>query len=137
MDVEMAEIKKNNTYRLVPPTDAGDRKIVGCKWVFDKQRNDDGSLKRYKARLCAKGFTQVKGIDYEETFAPVVKSTVLKMFFAIAAIMDWTVEQGDIKCAFTTSALTIRIFMKQPQYYVDPTNPHHLWELEVGNVQLP
>ena len=70
------------TWELVP-LPAG-RKVVRCKWVFKKKRNSDGTVSRYKARLCAKGFTQQYGMDYLDTFSPIVSFTTLRLLFQLA-----------------------------------------------------
>lgn len=67
----MASLKKNETWNLepLPPN----RQAIDCKWVYKIKRKPNGSIDRYKVRLCAKGFLQKEGIDYKETFAPVVR----------------------------------------------------------------
>ena len=71
MNEELDEIEKNNTWELVPwPKD---KNVIGTKWVFRKKLNEDGQVTRNNARLVCKGYAQVEGIDFDETFAPVVK----------------------------------------------------------------
>ena len=71
MEAEMCSLQDNNVWELVELPK--DRKPVGSKWVFKVKTNEDGEVNRYKARLVAQGFTQVKGADYDETFCPVVR----------------------------------------------------------------
>ena len=71
MDDEFAVLQRQSTWSLVPSSPS--QNVVGCKWVFKLKRNSDGSINKYKARLVAKGFHQQYGIDFEETFYPVVK----------------------------------------------------------------
>ena len=70
------------------------RKVVGCKWVFKIKRGPDGE---YKARLIAKGFTQVEDVDYDETFAPVTKFSTICTLLALAAANDLEIHQMDVK----------------------------------------
>ena len=82
MNAEFAALLKNQTWALIPPYTA--RNVIGCKWVFRVKRKADCSCERYKARLVVKGFHQMPGIDFRETFSPVIKPTTIKTVLAIA-----------------------------------------------------
>ena len=87
---------------------------VTSKWVFTVKYNIDGSIERYKARLVARGFTQIYGQDFEETFAPTIRIDSLRMLMAIMAVEDMEAEQVDVNNAFTESKLRETIYMKPP-----------------------
>jgi histone deacetylase 1/2 len=75
MESEHQALLRNKTWHLVPPPKG--RNIIGCKWVYKVKRRADGNIDRYKAWLVVKGFKQHYGIDYEDTFSPVVKAATI------------------------------------------------------------
>lgn len=77
MDSEFAALVKNKTWHLVPPSPSYN--VVGNKWIFWIKRNVNGSVQQYKARLVAKGFHQSPGVDFFETFSPVVKASTIRI----------------------------------------------------------
>jgi len=121
MEEEIASLKKNKTWNLepLPPN----RQAIDCKWVYKIKCKPDGSIDRYKARLCAKGFLQKEGIDYKETFAPVVRYDSVRVLLALATIYDLDIKQFDVKTAFLYGELLEEVFMKQPEGFIsdDPS----------------
>ena len=83
MRAEIGALEKNGTWTLVPTP--RHKTPLGSKWVYKIKRKSDGSIERYKARLVIFGNHQVEGIDYNETFAPVVKLTTVRTLLAVAA----------------------------------------------------
>ena len=127
MDEEYKALIDNQIFQLavLPPN----RKAIGCKWVFKLKLNADGSIEKYKARLVAKGFSQKEGIDFSETFAPVVKFVTIRCILAISASLDFELQQMDVKAAFLHGDLEEEIYMKQPEGYEDKSRPNDVWKL--------
>lgn len=98
MQEEINSLNKHETWTLTPAPP--DRKIVDCKWVYKIKRRSDGKIERFKARLCAKGYSQNAGIDYTETFSPVIRYDSIRILLALATIYDMEILQFDIKTAF-------------------------------------
>lgn len=115
MDEEIQALQENGTWTLV--TLPKGRKAIGSKWVFKTKLNKDGMVERYKARFCAKGFSQKEGIDYNETFAPVLKYKSLRIVLAIAAVKDYELNQMDVQTAFLNATIKEEVYMKQPEGY--------------------
>ncbi|KAJ0491830.1 putative RNA-directed DNA polymerase [Helianthus annuus] len=127
MQTEFEALKRNQTWTLVPPDNAPN--LVGCKWVYRTKFKPDGSVDRLKARLVAKGFHQRPGLDYVETFSPVVKPATLRLILAIATSYNWPLRQLDINNAFLQGTLTESVYMSQPPGFVDPSYPTHVCKL--------
>jgi hypothetical protein len=105
---ELESLQKRNVYELVklPPG----RKAIKNRWVFDIK--SDG---RKRARLVAKGFSQVEGLDYDEIFSPVVRFESVRLLFALAALENWHMTALDVKTAFLYGQLDEEIYMEQPE----------------------
>ena len=89
---------KNHTWELVdlPPGS----KPLGCKWIFKRNMKTDGSIDKYKARLVAKGYKQKEGLDYFDTYSPVMRMTSICMLIAIATLHNLEMHQMDVKNSF-------------------------------------
>lgn len=115
MNEEIQAMHTNHSWDIVPRPH--NKNVVSCKWVYKIKYRSDGSVERFKARLVARGFTQQHGIDYEETFSPVVKITTVRIVLHIALNYDWPLYQLDVKNAFLHGELKEEVFMEQPQGY--------------------
>ena len=90
------------------------KKVVGSKWVYCEKHGPDGKIQKYKARIVTQGFTQVKGIDFNETFAPVAKLLSLRTILALTAELNLEVHQMDIKSTYLNRKLKEEIYMEPP-----------------------
>ena len=127
-DSEYNSLIENKTWELVelPPG----RKAVGCKWVFKLKHAGDGTVERFKARLVAKGYAQKYGIDYDETFSPVVRFSSIRFLLAFAVQNDLLIHQMDVETAFLNGKLDEEIYMQQPEGYVKPGEEHLVCKLQ-------
>ncbi|KAJ9549163.1 hypothetical protein OSB04_021706 [Centaurea solstitialis] len=127
MDAEMTAILSNYTWDLVPkPSDAN---IVGNRWLFRHKFDSNGRLERYKARLVAQGFSQQPGLDFDDTFSPVVKPATIRTVLSISISRNWPIHQLDVKNAFLHGDLTETVYMRQPPGYVNSSFPEHVCRL--------
>ena len=108
MQEEFSMIEKNKTWELVnrPPN----RKIIGVRWVFKTKLSPDGSINKFKARLVVKGYAQVFGVDYSETFALVARLDTVRLLLALAAQRSWKVYHLDVKYSFLNGDFARRNF---------------------------
>jgi hypothetical protein len=116
MDKEMDSLHMNDVWDLVKLPK--DREAVGSKWVFKLKVFPDGLVERHKARLVAQGFSQKQGLDYDETFSPVVRFESLRTVIALAVQNSLKMHQKDVTTAFLNGELQEEVYMKQPEGYV-------------------
>nr|GEW36298.1 hypothetical protein [Tanacetum cinerariifolium] len=128
MNVERQSMKDNDVCVLVelPPN----ARTVGSKWFFKKKTNMDGAIYIFKAHLVATGFTQTYGVDYEETFSPVVDIRAIRILIVIAAYYDYEIWQMGVKTAFLNGHLFEEVYMEQPEGFVNPKYPNHVCKLK-------
>uniref|UniRef100_A0A8R7TXD8 Reverse transcriptase Ty1/copia-type domain-containing protein n=1 Tax=Triticum urartu TaxID=4572 RepID=A0A8R7TXD8_TRIUA len=124
---EYNALLKNDTWSLVSrPAGAN---VVSGKWIFWHKFNTDGSLARYKARWVLRGFTQQAGVDYGETFSPVVKPATVRVVLSLATSGSWPIHQLDVKNAFLHGHLTETVYNMQPAGFVDAARPRDVCRL--------
>jgi hypothetical protein len=97
--------------------------------VFCHKLNPDASLDRYKARWVLRGFSQAPGIDFNETFSPVVKPAMICVILSLTLSLNWSVRQLDVKNAFLHGMLSKVVYYRQPTGFIDPTRPEHVYHL--------
>jgi hypothetical protein len=111
MQEEMSSMDKNNVWELVDLLLG--RKTIGNKWVLKVKHKADGLIDRYKLRLVAKGYTHQEGIDYEDTFSPVMRFSSIRLILSIVAKLDLELFQMDVTTAFLNGELYEEIYMAQ------------------------
>ena len=87
--------------------------VVTSKWIYKINHAADGSIEKYKARFVARGFSQKEGIDYEETFAPVVRYTSITSVLSLVAMMKWKIHQMDVKTTFSNGVVEQEVYVEQ------------------------
>lgn len=127
MEAEFDAMIKNKTCTLV--SFQGQKNIIDSKWVFKTKYKADVTIKRRKARLVAKGFQQTPGLDFDETFSPVIKASTVGVILSIAVQYNWEIRRMDINNAFLNGDLKETVFMRQPEGFVDDTRPQHVCRL--------
>jgi len=105
-------------YEIVPQPKGC--KVIGSKWVFWIKRGPDGSVQKYKACVVAQGFTQIEGLDYDETFTPVAKFPSFHTVLALATHLNLELHQMDVKAAYLNGKLKEEIFMEPPPGFDTP-----------------
>ena len=113
MNSEMDSLHDNDVWDSVELPKG--QKLVGSKWVFKLKRNEDGSFERCKARLVAQGYSQEKGLDYDEIFSPIVRSESICFVIALASKKSLKMHQLDVTTAFLNNELEEEVHVKQPE----------------------
>ncbi|CDF39893.1 unnamed protein product [Chondrus crispus] len=130
IDKELASQTKNRTWKLVPPSEVSN--ILTSRWVFNVKQLPDANgniVESAKARLVARGFQQVQGLDYTETYAPVIKFTTIRLLLALVAHYDLELHQMDVVTAFLNGDLDEDIYMEQPEGCIDKSKSDHVCKL--------
>ena len=128
MHEELHNFDRNQVWTLVKKPD-NNHNIIGTKWVFHNKKDEDGQVVRNKERLVAQGYTQVEGMDYGETYAPVARLESIRILLAYANHHDITLYQMDIKSAFLNGKIEEEVYVKKPPGFVNPKKPNHVYKL--------
>jgi hypothetical protein len=117
---------RNEVWHLVPRPN---QNVVGTKWVFLNKQDEHGVVTRNKARLMAKGYSQVEGLDFGETYAPVARLESIRMLLAYATYHGFKLYQMDVKSAFLNGPIKEEVYVEQPPGFEDSEYPNHVYKL--------
>jgi hypothetical protein len=128
MQEELNNFTRNDVWELVERPN--DYNVIGTKWVFKNKQDQDGIVVRNKARLVAQGYTQVEGLDYDETYAPVARLEAIRILLAYACAHNIKLYQMDVKSAFLNGIINELVFVEQPPGFEDDKKPNHVYKLK-------
>jgi hypothetical protein len=134
MNEELDWIEKNNTWELVPRPE--EKNVIGSKWVFKNKMNEKGQVVRNKARLVCKGYAQVEGQDFDETFTPVVILEAIRMFLSYLCHKNFKVDQMDVKSTFLNGYLEEEVYMEKPEGFSLTDNYNYVCKLKKALYEL-
>jgi hypothetical protein len=103
--------------------------IIGIKWVSKNKQREDGEVVRNKAHLVAQGFSQVEGLDFGETFAPIAHLKAIRILLAFATSKGFKLYQMDVKNAFLNGVIQEEVFVRQPLRFENPKYPNRVYKL--------
>jgi len=107
---EYDSIVKNSAWEIVPRPEG--KLVVGSRWIYKVKQATDGSVEEYKARFVARGFSQIEGIDYEETFALVARYSSIQTILVLSAQMGWHIHQMDVKTTFLNGVIEEEVYIE-------------------------
>ena len=128
MHDELLQFQRNDVWTLVPRPEG--EHIIGTKWIFCNKTNKEGNVIRNKARLVGQGYSQMEGVDYDETFAPVAPMESIRILLALACQLKFKLYQMDVKTAFLNGLLKEDVYVAQPKGFIDPHFPDHVLYLK-------
>ncbi|GKB14375.1 retrovirus-related pol polyprotein from transposon TNT 1-94 [Tanacetum coccineum] len=134
MQEELYEFERLDVWVLVPSLD--NILIILLKWIFKIKLDEYEEVLKNKARLVAKGYHQEDGIDFEESFAPVARLEAIRLLIANAACQNMIIFKMDVKTAFLNGKLNEVVYVSQPEGFVDPKHPTHVYRLKKALYRL-
>jgi hypothetical protein len=134
MHDELHQFTRNDVWTLVPRP--AEQNIIGTKWIFKNKTDEYGTVIRNKARLVAQGYTQIEGVDFDETFALVARLESIRILLSIACHLGFKLYQMDVKSAFLNGVLQEEVYVEQSKGFQDPHYPHHVYKLKKASYGL-
>ena len=128
MHDELLQFQRNDVWTLVPRLEG--EHIIGTKWIFRNKTDEEGHVICNKTRLVAQGYSQMEGVDYDESFAPVAFMESIRILLALACHLKFKLYQMDLKIAFLNRLFKEDVYMAQPKRFIDPHFPDHVLYLK-------
>ena len=126
MHEELHQFIWNDVWELIPRPKGVI--VIGTKWIFKNKPDEHGTVVRNKSRLVAQGYTQVEGVDFDETFALVARLESIRILLAIASHLNFKLYQIDVKSAFLNKMLQEEVYVEQLKGFVDPHRPNDVYK---------
>ena len=126
MQEELNNFTRNEVWSLV---ERPKQNVIGTKWVFWNKQDENGVVTRNKVRLVAQGFTQIEGLDFGETYAPVARLESIRILLAFATHHDFKLYQMDVNSAFLNGPLSELVYVEQPPGFEDSKRPNNVYKL--------
>ena len=104
--------------------------MIGTKWIFKNKSDEHGTVIINKSRLITQGYTQVEGVDFDETFASVARLESIRILLTIASHLNFKLYQMDVKSDFLNGMLQEEVYVEQPKGFVDPHRPDDVYKLK-------
>jgi len=121
-------IVRNSAWEIFPRLEG--KSVVGSIWIYKVNKTADESVEKYKARFVARGFSQIEGIDYEETFAPVARYSSIQTILALSVQMGWHIHQMDVKTIFLNRVIEEEVYIEQLEGFEIFSRESHVCRLK-------
>jgi len=125
---EYDSIVQNSVWNVVPRPD--NKSVVGSCWIFKVKQAVDGSVEKHKARFVACGFSQVEGINYDDTFPHVARYSSIRLVLVLSAQMGWKIHQMDVKTAFLNVNIKEEVYIEHPERFETFNHESHVCRLK-------
>ncbi|CAM8900041.1 unnamed protein product [Rhodiola kirilowii] len=128
MQEELGEFTRNDVWDLVPCSEGVN--VIRTKWIFKNKSDEKGNITRNKAQVVAQGYTQIEGIDFDQTFTPVAQLEAIRLLLVLACHLKFKLFQMDVKSTFLNGFLNEEVYVAQSKGFEDPHHPTHVYRLK-------
>lgn len=128
MQEELCQFKRNNVWESIPIPE--DRNVIGTKWIYENKSDENGNLTRNKVRLVTEGYTQIEGVDFDETFTLVARLESIRLLLGISYMIKFKLYQMDVKSVFLNGYLNEEFYVEKPKGFIISSFPNHMYKLK-------